>query len=165
MIQDRQAVFVEELDQAVAAIFEAMLGMAVAPLPVDWSPSPDRLAATVHVTGGWSAVIVFEVGPAMACRLAGRFLSMDTPEAIDNDVRDVLGELANMIGGNLKSAVAPDATLSIPDVVDGADFTLRICGGGEVSRQAFMCDDGEFWVSLIQSRQSKGNHHECPDCR
>ena len=43
---------------------------------------------------------MFECTRDQACQLAGRFLAMDPPEAVDDDVRDMLGELANMIGGN-----------------------------------------------------------------
>jgi chemotaxis protein CheX len=153
MTQNQQPVFAEELEQTIASIFESMLGLTVTPVSSPGPEDTNRIAATVHFVGSWSAVILLEVSPATACLFAGRFLSMDTPESIDNDVRDVLGELANMIGGNLKSAVAPDATLSIPEVVDGPDFSLRLCGAGPVTRWAYEYEGGLFWISLIQSAQ------------
>ncbi len=50
----------------------------------------------------WNGAVLLECDRRQACRFAGRFLSMDPPETVDDVVRDVLGELANMIGGNLK---------------------------------------------------------------
>ena len=49
-----------------------------------------------------------------ACRFTGRFLSIDPPDTVNEYVRDVLGELANIIGGNIKSTVASGLTLSTP---------------------------------------------------
>lgn len=157
MTQNESETIVEELEQTIASIFQAMMGLDVKVVDLPWSEEPRRMEATVHITGRWSAVIVLEVTPDQACFLAGRFLSIDTPEAVDNDVRDVLGELANMIGGNLKCAVVPDATLSIPEVVDGTNFSVRLCGAGAISRRAFEFDAGVFWASLIESRS---NSHE-----
>jgi CheY-specific phosphatase CheX len=154
MMQSELATFSEELEQTVASIFETMMGMSVYPAACPWFEEPGRVAATVHFTGSHNGVIMLEVSPAQACFFAGRFLSMDTPEAIDNDVRDVLGEIVNMIGGNLKSARVPDATLSIPEVVDGTNFSLRICGVAVAARQAFECEAETFWVSLFEPRAS-----------
>jgi chemotaxis protein CheX len=152
MIENELTTVAQELEQTVAAIFETMMGLVVNPVSQPWCEEPNRVAATVHFTGSCSGVIMLEVSTAQACFFAGRFLSMDTPEVVDNDVRDVLGELANMIGGNLKSAAVPDATLSIPEVVDGRDFSMRFCGVHAVVRQGFDSEAGTFWVSLFELR-------------
>ena len=74
---------------------------------------------------------------------------MDPPEAVNDDVRDVLGELANMIGGNIKSAVATGLTLSMPSVTDGSDYGVRICGSEVQDRLGFECAEGPFWITLL----------------
>jgi chemotaxis protein CheX len=152
MLQYEQTSFTEEIEQTIGSIFETMLAMPVTAVEWPTFEEQNRMAASVHFAGSWSGVVMLEVSPQQACVFAGRFLSIDTPEAVDNDVRDVVGELTNMIGGNLKSAIAPDATLSIPEVVDGGDFSLRICGATVAGRHAFECEAGVFWVSLIQPR-------------
>src|SRR5512140_1941581 len=141
-----------ELEQTVATIFETMLELQVAPVATAWPVEPNPVTATVHFAGSWSGVLMLEVGPSLACHCAGRFLSTDVPPAVDNDVKDVLGELANMIGGNLKCALAPGALLSLPEVIEGSDFRVRICTGAVTEQQAFTCDAGVFRVSLIQMR-------------
>ena len=117
-----------------------------------WFPSRDRLTGSVQLTGDWNGAVLLECGRAEACRFAGRFLSMDPPAAVDNVVRDAVGELANIIGGNLKSALAQDSRqirLSIPTVVDGGDYSLRICGAEVCERVAFHCDEGPFWITVL----------------
>jgi len=79
---------------------------------------------------------VIECSRLQACQFAGHILSMDPPESVDDDVRDVLGELANMIGGNLKSNFSSQVRLSMPSVMDGSDYDLRICGSEVRERSA-----------------------------
>ena len=140
----------DEIEQTVATIFQTMLGLDVRSVTTAWSSEENPVAATVHFTGGWSGVLVLQVSPSVACLLAARFLASDVPHEVDDDVRDVLGELANMIGGNLKCALAPGAALSIPEVIDDTEFSFRICAGTIRERQAFFCEDGVFRVLLIQ---------------
>lgn len=151
MFTTQTETYATELTQTIGSIFETMLGMEVVPLPRPLLPVTNRLAASVHFSGSWSGVVILDVSFGQACLFAGRFLGIDVPEEVDNDVRDVIGELANMIGGNLKSAVAPDAALSLPEVVDGGRFHLRICGPTSGHTQSFESEGGLFSVTLIQA--------------
>jgi hypothetical protein len=64
----------------------------------------------------------------------------------------VLGELANMIGGNLKCVLTRGIRLSMPSVVDGSDYSLRVCGAEIRERLAFGCAEGPFWVTVLATR-------------
>jgi hypothetical protein len=68
---------------------------------------------------------------------------------VTDDVHDVLRELANMIGGNIKSAVAAGLSLSLPWVTEGSAYGRRLCGTEIQDRLAFDCEDGPFWVTLL----------------
>ena len=93
-----------------------------------------------------------ECDRGQACRFAGRFLTMEPPETVDDVVRDVLGELANMIGGNLKPVLTPGIRLSMPSVVDGCDYSLRVCGAKIQQRLAFQSAEGLFWITILTTR-------------
>lgn len=90
-----------------------------------------------------------------ARQFAGKFLSVDPPDTVTDDVRDVLGELANMIGGNMKCALAAGLSLSMPSVTDGSDYGVRICGSAMQDRLAFQCVEGPFWVTLLAMADGK----------
>jgi len=64
------------------------------------------VTACVFLEGDWNGAVTLECTRDQACEFAGRFLQMDPPDTMDDDVRDALGELANMIGGNIKSAMS-----------------------------------------------------------
>jgi chemotaxis protein CheX len=141
-----------ELAQIVESVFETMLRLEAVERGAPWSPSGDRLTSAVHLAGDWNGAILLECGHRQACQFAGRFLSMPTPDAVDDVVRDVLGELANMIGGNMKCVMTRGIRLSMPSVVDGSDYGLRICGARIRERIAFQCAEGLFWVTVVSTR-------------
>lgn len=141
-----------ELVQIVESVFGTMMSLEVNQRGTPWFPSPDRLTSALHLAGDWNGAVLLECSPSQACRFAGRFLSMDPPDTVDDVVRDVLGELANMIGGNLKCVLTRGIRLSMPSVVDGSDYSLRVCGAEVRERIALGCDDGAFWVTVLASR-------------
>jgi chemotaxis protein CheX len=141
-----------ELAQIVESVFETMLSLEVRECGTPWFPSGDRLTAAVHLAGDWNGAVLVECDRRQASQFAGRFLSMDPPDTVDDVVRDVLGELANMIGGNLKCVLTRGIRLSMPSVVDGSDYSLRVCGAEIQERLAFQCVEGAFWITVLTTR-------------
>lgn len=146
------AIVPSEVGEIVQSIFLAMLDLEVTEAAAPWYASPDRLTSAVHLSGDWSGAVLFECDRRQACRLAGRFLSMDAPENVDDVVRDVHGELANMIGGNLKCVLTRGIRLSMPAVVDGSDYSLRVCGAVVKERIAFDSAEGLCWVTVLATQ-------------
>ncbi len=141
-----------ELAQVVESVFLTMLCLEVREDRTPWFPSEERLTAAVHLAGEWNGAVLLECDRYQACRFAGRFLSGDAPAQVDDVVRDMLGELANMIGGNMKCVLAHGLRLSMPSVVNGGDYCLRICGAEIRERLAIQCVEGCFWVTVLSTR-------------
>ena len=140
-----------ELAQIVESVFGTMMGLEAGECGTPWFPGGDRLTAAVHMAGDWNGAVLLECGQRQACQFAGRFLSMDPPGSVDDVVRDVLGELANMIGGNMKCVLTRGIRLSMPSVVDGSDYSLRVCGAKVRERLTFQCAEGLFWITVLAS--------------
>jgi len=83
-----------DLESVVGSVFAAMMGLEVCPSGEPCPGPAGMLTAAVYLTGEWAGAVCIHVAPAEACGFAGRFLGMPTPETVDNDVRDVMGELA-----------------------------------------------------------------------
>lgn len=141
-----------ELVQIVQSVFETMLRLEVGEGGLPWFPQGDRLTAAVHLAGDWNGAVLLEVDRAFASRLAARFLPVNAQAMADDVVRDVLGELANMIGGNLKCVLTSGICLSMPSVVDGSDYSVRVCGAQIRERLSFECAEGPFWVTILTTR-------------
>jgi chemotaxis protein CheX len=142
-----------ELAQIVEYVFGTMLCLEATESIQSWSPEGDRLTATIHLAGEWRGALALECEYKQACAFAARFLSMSQPEIVDDLVRDVLGELLNMIGGNLKCVLAGGLKLSLPSVVDGDDHSLRVCRAGVRERVVFQCVEGVFAVAVLREER------------
>ena len=141
----------DDLDTVVCSVFATMMGLEVWPGDEPCPATAGMLTGAVYLTGQWAGAACIHCEPQQAREFAARFLGIPPPDAIDNDVRDVIGELANMIAGNLKCTLAPGIRVSIPSVTDGADYSLRVCGARVMCRASFRTDDGPFWITLVDS--------------
>jgi chemotaxis protein CheX len=141
-----------DLETVVASVFATMMGLEVQPWSEPYPGSPGMLTAAVYLTGEWEGAACVHAEPLQACAFAGRFLGVSTPQSISDDVRDVMGELANMIAGNLKCTIAPGIRVSVPSVTDGSEYSLRVCGTRVVCRTGFRTEAGPCWISLIEVR-------------
>ncbi len=151
----RHEVRAEMLEQIVKSVFTTMLELEVSVTEAPQKPAGSRLASFVQLTGDWNGTVLLECSPQQACALAGRVLCMDPPSAVDDDVRDAMGELANVIGGNIKSGMSVGVSLSMPIVMDGKDYDLRVCGAEIWERLNFECTDGPFWVTVLATFDEK----------
>lgn len=144
-----------DLVQIVESVFGTMFSLEVAECGTPWFPGEERLTSAVHLAGEWTGAVLLECDRSQACHFAGRYLSMESPDTVDDVVRDVLGELANMIGGNLKCILSRGIQLSMPSVVDGSDYYLRVCGAATRERLAFQSAEGIFWITVLTMENVK----------
>ena len=145
-----------DLAQIVQSVFGTMLNLEVDQCGTPWFPGGDRLTSAVHLAGDWNGAVLLECDQRQACNFAARFLSVEPADTANDDIRDVLGELANMIGGNLKCILSQDIRLSMPSVVDGGDYSLRVCGAKVRARITFQCVEGLFWITVLSARPRTG---------
>jgi chemotaxis protein CheX len=105
----------EALTQIVGDVFTGLLGTEVEP-PLFASHRSDVLpvSATVSVSGEWSAKVIFACSESLARRVTADMLETGPSEVTDDDVRDVIGEVVNVIGGNVKSIMPGPSALSLP---------------------------------------------------
>ena len=105
------------------------------PLVVDGVPDPGvgtaDVVATVAISGAWDGRVLLCFSPPAARRAAAALLGVEEADEVgDVDVADAVGELANIIGGSVKSLMPQPTVLSLPAVSHGAFPEL----GGEVCR-------------------------------
>jgi len=113
------------------------------------------LTAFVLLAGGWDGALMIQCPTALARRCAAQMFDSPIDAVTDSDVNDALGELANMIGGNLKSHLPGACTLSLPAVVDGHDSGVRVPGSHSLMRMAF-ASEGEVLVTILERNTTAG---------
>ncbi len=143
-------VYRDDLTRIVQSVFQTMMELEAAPCDTIWAHAPDTITSAVHFVGDWRGATLVECNAREACQFAVRFMGIDLPDAVDDDVRDVMGELANMVAGNLKSLLPHGVDLSMPSVVQGSDYSVHLCRVNSVERMTFSCDAGIFRITLIE---------------
>jgi CheY-specific phosphatase CheX len=139
----------EMLVRTVGSVFITMLGLDVTPSTIPWRPVGKLLASYVQLSGDWNGAVLLQCTRRQACRFAGLILSTPPPETVDDNVRDVLGELANVIGGNLKCGLSTASRLSMPTVLESIDDDLRIFSTKAREKFTFESSEGSFSVSIV----------------
>jgi len=126
---------------------------------MDPAQSASDLYAAVSITGSWHGHVVVACSTDASRACAAAFLAMKSDEVSDDDVIDVLGELANIVGGNVKSMLPPGCFVSLPYVVNAPADTLRLPSAVKVCELAGRWDEEPICVSLWQSQNElKGAH-------
>jgi CheY-specific phosphatase CheX len=105
--------------------------------------------ASVFYAGAWQGALILDCTREQAMEWSARLMSLDPPISLD-DARDGLGELTNVMAGNLKPLLPPGVGLSIPSVVQGSDYSLRLCGGNLTETLCFEDQYGTFRITLIE---------------
>jgi chemotaxis protein CheX len=138
------------VNQIVEHVFQTMMGMDVKAVEVPFPPAGELITAAISLAGTWKGAVLVECGLNEAFLFTSRMIGIDLPTSLNDDVRDALGELANMVGGNLKSVLPGGVGLSLPTVVWGQDYTMQICRAGKSRRWIFQCPEATFAVELIE---------------
>lgn len=74
----------------------------------------DIARALIHITGDWSGIVTLEM--ALEAARTAAHVMLETDQVAPEEVADAVGELVNIIGGNLKSLLPSPSRLSLPTV-------------------------------------------------
>jgi chemotaxis protein CheX len=119
---EARAVITDLIDEAtVQSIAEdawtALVGEEEFLLPMPGELPGDVLSSWVDVVGPWTGTVVLTTGRETAAGLTRALLGDHAPaELEDEDIADAFGEIANVVGGNVKAALPGPSALSLPDV-------------------------------------------------
>jgi len=108
---------------------QIILGKASAENP-ETATDSERVVALIGLAGSYNGTGIISCSPALACKLSSMMLASDL-RVVDGEVLDAIGELSNMVFGNVKTMLEQQVGqlgLSIPTVVFGRNFWTRSVG-------------------------------------
>lgn len=139
-----RTIWVTLFERAIERVDDAVIGLE------------STVSSIVHIEGAWQGAVILRCPQPLGATLTSEMLGSDTAPTFD-DIGDALGELANMIAGNLKALLPAPSSISLPAVVFGSDYELDMPGTTVVAQVPFDCDGQPFLVMLVQgSPQSDG---------
>ena len=119
---------------------------------VDDEPKTCEVHSSVSITGSWHGHIVYASSTAAAKMAAAAFLAMEADEVSQEDLSDVLGELANIVGGNVKAMLPAGCFLSLPQVVLAPESATKYPNAERISGLYGLWEGEPVSISMWQSR-------------
>lgn len=141
-----------ELGRITGEIWDAILG-----LPIDghraidtFEPDERVVTGVVQIAGDFEGAVSLQLPLSLARRAAEAMFAIAGEQVTADEVADTVGELANMTGGNLKSAIGGSCTLSLPSVTSGRDYHVSVPGAVTRERLGLDCEGELVVVSLLE---------------
>lgn len=109
-----------DLVEIVNEVWAAYLQQSEAQ-PTDTEPAYDQrpITGAISITGAWEGHVRVLVPPAAAADITGLMLAMPPDEVTDQDISDAIGELINIVGGNVKNRSPQPTKIGLPVVATG----------------------------------------------
>jgi len=137
---------VETVKSTTKDVFGTMLMMEAEPVRVSRFPSStdgttnadhaglvDGVVGIIGIAGSWVGTGIIMCSPDLACK-ASSAMMMSEYAAVNGEVLDAMGEITNMIIGNIKTSLEDRygaMGISVPTVVYGRNFATRTVSRGE----------------------------------
>lgn len=144
----------EAVCRATEQVFATMLNIEIEPgAPIfehDFPGHFDGVVSFVGMAGAWLGTGGISCSAAFARCIAGCLLMTDFP-TVDDDVLDAMGELTNIIIGNVKGTVEQSVgpmALSTPTCIVGHDLTAHSLGRRRWTVVSFRCGEDKLDVMM-----------------
>jgi chemotaxis protein CheX len=111
------------------------------------------IGACVQITGAWEGAVRVDCSKALAQLATSRFLGVGSEEVDIDQIRDAIGELANMSAGSVKPLLPPPCQLSLPTVADGSDYNFTIPHGEVLLTSMFEYEGEPVKITILQRRR------------
>ncbi len=139
------------LDASVEEVFRLMLGVECRRDAPPAAVEKESVTAVVGFGGVLSGACVFRSGASAALKIAARMTGAEF-DAIDDTVKDGIGEICNMLAGAWKGKVpglAANCGLSVPAVITGRDYNLHVQAPEFQVHHAYRFDESHFEVTIV----------------
>ena len=148
--------FSDIVPKVVDATLEIFTGMVMMEVNQEGEPLTelgiikDSITGMVGLAGTHKGMLAVHFPNSLALAITSSFLGMDVEE-VNEDVQDAVGEIANMIGGNVKTILTDkgyDIQLSLPSTISGEEYTLLADDDLQQVVIPFSAPVGTFYVEL-----------------
>jgi len=109
---------------------------------------PECITGVVQISGGFSGTVMVELSRPLARKVAAALFAMELEQVTEAEVVDAVGEVVNILGGNLKALLPGPSTLSLPRVDEGEPGP----GPGRLHARAGLSSDAQaLCISLFET--------------
>lgn len=106
----------EDIESISSTVCRDMLGLDFAADVACNEALPLSMLAAIRISGDFRAIVEVATTPGAASAVTSAMCGIPLDEIRESDLADSLGEIVNIIGGNIKGAVPGETNLSLPCV-------------------------------------------------
>ena len=140
----------DEIQEIAASIWETLFTSPLVGGEADDALGDQVVTGCVHIDGAWHGAVMLQCGQVLAGELAAELFRSSAPSP--EEVLDTIGELTNMLAGNIKALLPEPSRISLPTVAFGADYALTVIGTQAVSTVPFRCGDLPLLVTMYEKK-------------
>jgi chemotaxis protein CheX len=140
-----------QIRSIVRDVWSTQLGLTIEDLAE--RPSLDHtktITAAIHITGDYRGCVRLECSRALVLKSASIMFGQPETELARDDEIDVIGELANVVTGNIKALVPGNNSLSLPTIIDGSDYEVFTLDVKTVDDYWFALDGEAMIVTVVE---------------
>lgn len=141
-----------EVIELTRTVWETVLSLPIEPAAHVEEPKDGEqtVSACVHISGGWAGSVILSCPLTLGTRIACAMFELEADDVDDELLSDAVGEVVNMIGGNVKGLVPGPSQLSLPAVATGVHTQLAVPGSHPVTRVGFSSGNDAVRVVLMK---------------
>ncbi|MBM9537443.1 chemotaxis protein CheX [Desulfobulbus alkaliphilus] len=153
-------IFIEISEKLIESTVEIFTGMVMMEISVAGEPLSSlgslqhSITGMVGLAGTHKGVLAVHFPNQVAKEVTSSFLGVEVDE-INEDVQDAIGEIANMLGGNLKTILSDrgkDIQLSLPSTISGEKYSFTSQTEVDQVILPFQAPGGIFYVEVELER-------------
>lgn len=151
--------YAQDISDSTQEIFSSMVMLDVSPgepFKRTNSTLENSISGIIGLAGSVKGILAIHLPDKAALAITTAFLGVDVEE-IDEDVCDAVGELANMLGGSIKTIIDPggsEVQLSMPSAIHGEEYAVDCLADAEAVTVPFAFNGQTFMVELQISQGS-----------
>lgn len=127
---------IPDLAQLVQTVWSTMLGWELEWVDAELPPPKDALLVSrVNITGFWHGTIIVRCPRELMREMADALYCLSEAEPAEEFQRDALGEMTNIVAGNLKAIFPGRCFLSLPVVTEEEERDQQVSTGPGLSVQ------------------------------
>ncbi len=152
--------FTDVSDKIIDSAIEIFTTMVMMDVSSGGSPVKElgrlkkSITGMIGLAGTHRGVLAVHLPNEVAMAITSGFLGMDVEE-MNEDVEDAVGEIANMLGGSLKTILSDkgkDIQLSLPSTISGEEYAYTSQANVDQIILPFNAPAGVFYVEVELAR-------------
>jgi len=140
-----------QIRSIVRSVWSTQLGLEILDAEEAVQPSSTAtMTAAIHISGDYHGGIRLECSRTIVRSAASIMFDIPADQLVDDDERDVIGELANVVAGNVKALIPGTNSISLPTIVEGSDYRVSTLDVRSSADYSFTLDGDSMTVTVME---------------